>query len=73
MKVCCIRGRRTVMAVEDFYDDEYLDEDAIKLLSFYQFLNVHVNVARMRGQIKYQRYTCGGLRASLQKSSFFRE
>ena len=43
----------TVMAVEDFYDDEYLDEDAVKVTIFLSVFNVHVNRSPMRGQIKY--------------------
>lgn len=61
----------TVMAVEDFYDDEYLDEDAIKVTIFLSVFNVHVNRSPMRGQIKYQRYTCGGFVPAYKKAASF--
>ena len=60
-----------VMAVEDFYDDEYLDEPAIKVTIFLSVFNVHVNRSPMRGQIKYQRYTCGGFVPAYKKSASF--
>ena len=34
----------TVMAIEDFYDEEYLNEDAIKVTIFLSVFNVHVMV-----------------------------
>lgn len=49
----------TVMAVEDFYDEEYLNEDAVKVTIFLSVFNVHVNRSPVSGEIKYQRYTCG--------------
>ncbi|MGL5207624.1 MAG: phosphatidylserine decarboxylase family protein [Acidaminococcaceae bacterium] len=61
----------TVMAVEDFYDDEYLDEDAVKVTIFLSVFNVHVNRSPMRGQIKYQRYTCGGFVPAYKKAASF--
>ena len=60
-----------VMAVEDFYDDEYLDEPVIKVTIFLSVFNVHVNRSPMRGQIKYQRYTCGGFVPAYKKSASF--
>ena len=60
-----------VMAVEDFYDDEYLDEDAVKVTIFLSVFNVHVNRSPMRGQIKYQRYTCGGFVPAYKKAASF--
>ena len=61
----------TVMAVEDFHDDEYLDEDAVKVTIFLSVFNVHVNRSPMRGQIKYQRYTCGGFVPAYKKAASF--
>ena len=49
----------TVMAVEDFHDQEFLNEDAIKVTIFLSVFDVHVNRCPMAGEIKYQRYTCG--------------
>ena len=56
----------TVMAIEDFYDEEYLNEDAIKVTIFLSVFNVHVN-----GEIKYQRYTCGQFVPAYKKSASF--
>ena len=61
----------TVLAVEDFYDDEYLDEDAVKVTIFLSVFNVHVNRSPIRGQIKYQRYTCGGFVPAYKKAASF--
>ena len=61
----------SVMAVEDFYDDEYLDEDAVKVTIFLSVFNVHVNRSPIRGQIKYQRYTCGGFVPAYKKAASF--
>ena len=60
-----------VMAVEDFHDDEYLDEDAVKVTIFLSVFNVHVNRSPIRGQIKYQRYTCGGFVPAYKKAASF--
>ena len=49
----------TVMVIDDFYDDEYLNEQATKVIIFMSVFNVHVNRSPMDGEIKYQRYTCG--------------
>lgn len=60
-----------VMMIEDFYDDEYLDEEAIKVTIFLSVFNVHVNRSPMSGQIKYQRYTCGRFVPAYKKSASF--
>ncbi len=49
----------TVMAVEDFYDSEYLNQAATKIIIFMSVFNVHVNRSPMAGEIKYQSYVCG--------------
>lgn len=60
-----------VMAIEDIFDDEYLDEDAIKVTIFLSVFNVHVNRSPMKGEIKYQRYTCGGFVPAYKKAASF--
>ena len=49
----------TVMAIDNFYDEEFLNEDAVKVTIFLSVFDVHVNRCPMGGEIKYQRYTCG--------------
>ena len=60
-----------VMNIEEFYDDEYLNEDAKKVTIFLSVFNVHVNRAPMSGEIKYQRYTCGGFLPAYKDSASF--
>lgn len=60
-----------VMAIEEIYDDEYLKEDAIKVTIFLSVFNVHVNRSPIQGEIKYQRYTCGGFLPAYKKSASF--
>lgn len=61
----------TVMNIEEFYDEEYLNEDAKKVTIFLSVFNVHVNRAPMSGEIKYQRYTCGGFLPAYKDSASF--
>jgi len=61
----------TVMNIEEFYDDEYLNEEAKKVTIFLSVFNVHVNRAPMSGEIKYQRYTCGGYLPAYKDSASF--
>jgi len=61
----------TVMNIEEFFDDEYLNEEAKKVTIFLSVFNVHVNRAPMSGEIKYQRYTCGGYLPAYKDSASF--
>ena len=61
----------TVMAVEDIFDDEYLNEPATKVTVFLSVFNVHVNRSPIDGEIKYQRYTCGPFVPAYKKSASF--
>jgi len=60
-----------VMAIEDFYDEEYLGAEATKVTIFLSVFDVHVNRSPMRGEIKYQRYTCGGFVPAYKKAASF--
>lgn len=59
----------TVMAIENMYDEEYLNAPAIKVTIFLSVFNVHVNRSPMAGEIKYQRYTCGGFEPAYKDSA----
>lgn len=61
----------TVMAVEDIFDDEYLNEPATKVTVFLSVFNVHVNRSPIDGEVKYQRYTCGQFVPAYKKSASF--
>ena len=61
----------TVMGVEDFYDEEYLNEEAVKVTIFLSVFNVHVNRSPVSGEIKYQRYTCGQFVPAYEKNASF--
>lgn len=60
-----------VMSVTEFYDEEYIDAPAIKVTIFLSVFNVHVNRSPMTGEIKYQRYTCGGFRPAYKSTASF--
>ena len=59
----------TVMGVEGFYDQEFLNEPAIKVTIFLSVFNVHTNRAPMDGTVTYQRYTCGGYEPAYKNSA----
>ena len=61
----------TVMEISEFYDEEYLDAEAKKVTIFLSVFDVHVNRSPMNGEIKYQRYTCGGFRPAYKKVASF--
>ena len=61
----------TVMAIEDIFDDEYLNEPATKVTIFLSVFDVHVNLTPIDGEIKYQRYTCGQFVPAYKKSASF--
>ena len=59
----------TVMAIEKMYDEEFLNAPAIKVTIFLSVFNVHVNRSPISGEIKYQRYTCGGFEPAYKDSA----
>ena len=61
----------TVMGVDEIFDDEYLNEPAIKVTIFLSVFNVHTNRAPLDGEIKYQRYTCGQFVPAYEKNASF--
>lgn len=61
----------TVMGIEEIFDDEYLNEPALKLTIFLSVFNVHTNRAPLDGEIKYQRYTCGQFVPAYEKNASF--
>ena len=61
----------TVMGIEEIFDDEYLNEPALKLTIFLSVFNVHTNRAPLDGEIKYQRYTCGQFMPAYEKNASF--
>jgi phosphatidylserine decarboxylase len=61
----------TVMEIIDFNDEEYLDGEARKIKIFLSVFDVHVNRSPVSGEIKYQRYTCGGFRPAYKKIASF--
>ncbi len=61
----------TVMGVEEIFDEEYLNEPALKLTIFLSVFNVHTNRSPLDGEIKYQRYTCGQFVPAYEKSASF--
>lgn len=62
----------TVMSVEEFDDEEYLNCKAIKVIIFLSVFNVHVNRCPISGEIKYQRYTCGEFVPAYKNSATFK-
>lgn len=61
----------TVMGIEEIFDDEYLNEPALKLTIFLSVFNVHTNRAPLDGEIRYQRYTCGQFVPAYEKNASF--
>ncbi len=60
-----------VMSITEMFDDEFLGEEAIKVVIFLSVFDVHINRSPIRGEIKYQRYTCGGFRPAFEKKASF--
>ncbi|MDR2007061.1 MAG: phosphatidylserine decarboxylase family protein [Acidaminococcales bacterium] len=61
----------TVMDIADFIDHEYLDAEAKKITVFLSVFDVHVNRSPVRGEIKYQSYTCGRFRPAYKSIASF--
>ncbi|HMM20505.1 MAG TPA: phosphatidylserine decarboxylase family protein [Selenomonadales bacterium] len=59
----------TVMGVVDVYEDQFLEEDAIKVIIFLSVFDVHVNRSPISGRITFQQYTCGRFRPAYKESA----
>ena len=57
-----------VMSVVEMYDDQFLNEDGIKVTIFLSVFDVHVNRSPIAGEIKFQQYTCGRFRPAYKES-----
>ena len=61
-----------VMRIEEIYDEEYLNDAAVKVTVFLSVFNVHVNRSPMSGEIKYQRYNEGKFVPAFDKKATFK-
>ncbi|MDL2280439.1 phosphatidylserine decarboxylase family protein [Selenomonadales bacterium OttesenSCG-928-I06] len=58
-----------VMGVsEPFYEEEFLNREAVKVTIFLSIFNVHVNRSPISGEIKFREYTCGRFRPAYKAS-----
>ena len=58
-----------VMDISDvFFDEEFLNAEAVKVTIFLSVFDVHINRAPVAGEIKLQRYTCGRFRPAYKAS-----
>ena len=60
------------MRIEEIYDEEYLNDAAVKVTVFLSVFNVHVNRSPMSGEIKYQRYNEGKFVPAFDKKATFK-
>ncbi|HWQ61014.1 MAG TPA: phosphatidylserine decarboxylase family protein [Negativicutes bacterium] len=61
----------TVMGICDVYEDQFLEQDGIKITVFLSIFDVHVNRSPIAGEIKFQQYTCGRFRPAYKESAGF--
>ena len=61
----------TVMAVEEVFDDEYLNCECYKITTFLSVFNVHVNRSPMAGEVTYQQYAVGKFVPAYDKQASF--
>lgn len=61
----------TVMAIEEVYEDEFLNCDCYKITTFLSVFNVHVNRSPMSGEVTYQQYTVGKFVPAYDKQASF--
>jgi phosphatidylserine decarboxylase len=59
----------TVMGVSEVYEDQFLEQDGIKVTVFLSIFDVHVNRSPITGEIKFQQYTCGRFRPAYKESA----
>lgn len=58
-----------VMGISEVFEDQFLNETAIKVTIFLSVFNVHVNRSPISGEIKFQQYTCGRFRPAYKESA----
>lgn len=57
-----------VMGVCEVYEDQFLEANGIKVIIFLSVFDVHINRSPIRGEIRYQQYTCGRFRPAYKES-----
>ena len=67
MVVAAADGR--VTGVSEVYEDQFLEQDGIKVTIFLSVFDVHVNRSPIAGEIKFQQYTCGRFRPAYKESA----
>lgn len=60
-----------VMNVVRLEDDDFIKKPCTKITIFLSVFNVHVNRSPMKGEIKFQQYTCGRFRPAYKNSVGF--
>lgn len=60
----------TVSLVDEYYDDQFLREPAVRIRIFLSVFNVHVTRSPLAGIVKYQRYVKGKFLNALRKDAF---
>lgn len=58
-----------VMGISEVYEDQFLEQDGIKVTIFLSVFDVHVNRSPIAGEIKFQQYTCGRFRPAYKESA----
>ena len=59
----------TVMGISELYEDNFLNETAVKVSIFLSVFDVHINRSPIEGEIKFQQYTCGRFRPAYKESA----
>jgi phosphatidylserine decarboxylase len=57
-----------VMGVSEFYEDQFLNGEAVKVTIFLSVFDVHVNRSPIEGEIRFQQYTCGRFRPAYKET-----
>lgn len=58
-----------VMGIAEVYDDQFLNDKGLKVTIFLSVFDVHVNRSPVRGEIKFQQYTCGRFKPAYKESA----
>ncbi|WP_196594160.1 phosphatidylserine decarboxylase family protein [Pectinatus sottacetonis] len=60
-----------VMKVVRLRNDDFVKQSCVKITIFLSVFNVHVNRSPIKGEIKFQQYTCGRFRPAYKNSVGF--